>query len=415
MTRTLAASLLLVGSMFAASFAGDWPCFRGPTHNGYSSEKNVPVEWNLKDNVKWKIELPGTGNGSPIVVGDRVLLAIAQDEGAKRGLYCYDAATGKLQWSHDVAYETAEITHKTNPYCGSTPASDGKRVVVWHGSAGVFCYSLDGKELWNRDLGTFRHIWGYGSSPILHDGKVYLNCGPGKRSFVTALDLETGKTVWQVDDPKGNDGDVGGNWTGSWATPVLAKVEGKTQVVVSLPGRVQAFDPATGDELWKVEGLGKLAYIDTLVGDGYGVAMSGYHGPAIGFKLGGSGDMTNTNRLWHATEKNPQRIGSGIVLGERLFMVNEQAIVQCLDMKTGKEIWKDRMPNGGTYWASLVYVDGRLYATNKSGKITVLAPNPEKLEILAENQVGEGSNATPAFANGEIFHRTFGSLMCIVK
>src|SRR5262249_53095043 len=154
-------------------------------------------------------------------------------------------------WSRIVPYAEDDPTHGTNPYCGSSPAADGKRVVVWHGSAGLFCYDYDGRDLWSRDLGRVKHIWGYGSPPAFSAGKVYLNCGPGERTFVTCIDPADGKTLWQVDEPGGASGEKGASeWIGSWSTPVVARVDGRDQILVSLPYHVNAYDPADGKIVW---------------------------------------------------------------------------------------------------------------------------------------------------------------------
>src|SRR5262249_3819592 len=171
----------------AAACAEDWPAFRGARGDGISSEKNVPLRWAPDENIKWKTPLPGPGNSSPIVSGNRVFLTCATDAGEHRGLYCYDRKTGSLIWARVASYSGKDLTHDTNPYCGSSAAADGKHVVVWHGSAGLYCYDYDGKELWSRDLGVFKHIWGYGSSPVFLGEKIVLNCGPGQRTFVTAI------------------------------------------------------------------------------------------------------------------------------------------------------------------------------------------------------------------------------------
>ena len=168
---------------------GVWPAFRGPRGDGISPAKNVPVTWGPEQNVRWRAELPAPGNSSPVVTGDCVLVTCAEDEGRKRSLYCFDRELGTQRWVRTVEFDKVMPTHKTNPYCSSTPLVAGNRVVVWHGSAGVFCYDLDGKELWSRDLGEFRHMWGYGSSPIFYKDRIILNCGPGKRVFLTALEL----------------------------------------------------------------------------------------------------------------------------------------------------------------------------------------------------------------------------------
>jgi hypothetical protein len=165
MNRSLA---LLIACFVTASTlvrAEDWPAFRGAKGDGVSNEKHAPLHWGPDKNIKWKIELPGPGNSSPVVSGTRVFLTCAKEQGRDRGTYCYDRNSGQLLWSKHVVFEEKDPTHNTNPYCGSSAGADGKRVVVWHGSAGLYCYDYDGNELWKRDLGEFKHIWGYGQSP----------------------------------------------------------------------------------------------------------------------------------------------------------------------------------------------------------------------------------------------------------
>jgi len=325
--------------------------------------------------------------------------------------YCFSKTDGKQLWVKTVDYPVKEPTHPRNPYCGSTPAADGKHVVVWHGSAGVHCYDYDGKELWSRDLGTFRQIWGYASSPVLYGDSVLLNCGPGINSFVIALSLEDGHTLWKADEPDGaDDHNPKGDWVGSWATPVVAKVDGLDQVLVPQSRHVKAYDPKTGKVLWTCGGTGNLAYADVMPGDGVAVAASGYTAPAIGFKLGGAGDVTAANQLWRV-EKNPQRVGSGVVLGKYLYMVSEPGF-SCIELLTGREVWKER-PEGQTFWASLVSAGDRLYVTSQQGVTYVFAADPTQFRLLATNDIGEGSNSTIAVSDGQIFLRTFKSLYCI--
>lgn len=415
--RSYAVLILSLSTTFA--LAADWPAFRGPKGNGVSSDTGFPTTWGPEENVKWKFKLPAPGNSSPVVVGSNVFITCATDKGKKRTLYCLDRANGKELWSKTVEFDKDDPTHNTNPYSGSTPAVEGNRVVVFEGSAGVHCYDLDGNHQWSRDLGEFRHIWGYGSSPVFHQGRILLNCGPGERTFVTALNPENGDTLWQTDEPGGASGEAGNTtWTGSWSTPQIATVDGQDQILVSYPKRVNAYDPATGKILWTVDGLGPLVYTSVVLGDGVGVAMGGYSGPAIGFKLGGSGNVTESNRLWHATRGNPQRIGSGIVIDGLLYMINEPGIVQCLDVMTGEDRWADipnkRLP-GGTVWGSPVLAEGHLFVTNQKGTTIVIKPDPQSLEVVARNELNEGSNSTPALSDGEVFVRTFQHVWCLSK
>ena len=401
----------------SSAVAGDWPAFRGPAGNGVAQEDKAPLHWGPGKNVRWKVPLPGPGNSSPIVSHGRVFVTCAENEGGKRNLYCFDRRTGGNLWVRTVEFSTVEPTHRSNPYCASTPVADGSNIVVWHGSAGVFCYNFEGKELWKKDLGAVRHDWGYASSPILCRGKVILNFGPGSRTFLAALGLKNGDLLWEHDEPGGLDA-TDKRMVGSWSTPIVIKIDGKDQILCSMPARVIACDPETGSLLWFCEGLASekvdLVYAAPVVSDGIGVAFTGWvNGPTVGFKLGGAGDVTASNRLW--LEKQPQRIGSGVVVDGRLFIVNAgPGTAQCIECSTGKILWTERL-EGGESWGSVVLAAGRLYVTSRRGVTTVFRANPEKLEVLAMNDLGEPSHATPAISDGQIFLRTDKRLYCIAE
>ena len=397
--------------------ADDWPAFRGPNGNGVANEDKAPLHWGPEKNVRWKASLPGPGNSSPIISRGFVFVTCAEDGGKKRNLYCFDRRTGEKVWTRTVEFLTGEPTHRSNPYCASTPVADGSRVVVWHGSAGVFCYRFDGAKVWQKDLGAMRHEWGYASSPILHRGKVILNFGPGSRTFLTALDLRTGDLLWKQDEPGGLD-TTDKRMVGSWTTPIVIKVNHADQILCSMPTRVIACDPETGSLLWSCGGLAgekvDLVYASPLVCGDTAVAFTGWvNGPTIGFKLGGAGDVTASNRLW--MEEQPQRLGSGVVVEERVYIVNAgPGTAQCMECRTGKVLWTARL-DGGESWGSTVMAAGRLYVTSRRGVTTVFRPNPEKFELLAMNDLGEPSNATPAISDGQIFLRTDGHLYCIAE
>lgn len=394
--------------------------FRGIDGNGIAREKEFPLSWDAEKNVKWKTALPAKGNGSPIVSNGRVFLVSANKEGTQRSLLCLDRKSGKQLWEQRVSYSGENKTHKTNPYGSSTPAADGEKVVVWHSSAGLYCYDFEGKEIWHRDLGEFKHMWGYGSSPVLHEGKIFLHCAPGARVFVTAIDLETGKTLWKTDEVQKGNGERNENnkYMGSWTTPVLAEIDGAWQVICSMSTRVNAYDPETGSILWSCEGLsgkkGDLAYASPLVLGDVCIAFAGFGGPAMGIKLGGKGDITDESRLWRV-EKNPQRIGSGIFLNGYVYLANAGPnTFQCINPKTGEVLWQERS-GGPAHWGSMVYAAGHIFVTNQSGTTFVINPDSQKLEIVGKNTIEEGSNSTPAFSDGEIFLRTFENIYCIGK
>jgi outer membrane protein assembly factor BamB len=349
-----------------------------------------------------------------------VFLTCAEDkDGKDRSLYCFDRKDGKQLWVRTVKFGKKMPTHGTNPYCATTPAADGKHVVVWHGSAGLFCYDFEGNELWKKDLGEFRHMWGYASSPVIYGDRVIQYCGPGKRIFTLAVELATGKTLWETEEPQEGDGEHNPDkkYMGSWGSPVIAKIDGKDQAVCAMPTRLVSYDPADGKILWTCDGIrgpkGDLAYSSPMISGEYCVFIGGFGGPALGLKLGGTGNITESNRLWR-TERNPQNIGTGILLGKHVYRANASANgIECVDAMTGKVVWSHR--GAGSNWGSILLADGNLYVTAQNGTTVVFKPNPEKPEVIAENRLGEHSNSTPAISDGEIFIRTFENLYCIGK
>jgi outer membrane protein assembly factor BamB len=246
-------------------------------------------------------------------------------------------------------------------------------------------------------------MWGDGASPILHDGRVILNAGPGKKTFVTSIDLATGKTVWEVEEPFEGTGDnnESNKPMGSWCTPFIVKVGGKDQILCSLPKRVLAYEPADGKVIWSCDGLrfgkGDLVYSSPVVVGDICVIFGGYNGPGMGIKLGGKGDVTQTHRLWHVdSPKNPQSIGSGVALDGRIYVPYAGANrIDCIDPKTGKAVWQDKA-EGVAFWGSIVHAAGRLYVTDQKGTTVVFKASPEKFELLAANKLNEPSNSTPA-------------------
>ena len=416
MRKSLGSLVVILFVIPLTTRADDWPMFRGRNRDGLSAETNVPLTWSNDKNIKWKVPLPQGGNSSPVVINDRVYLTCAQDDaGMKRSLYCFDRNTGKQLWLRTVNYDLREKTHETNPYCAASPAADEQVVVVYHGSAGVHCYDHGGSVLWSRDLGKAEQIWGWAASPIIHGNSIYLNCGPGKNSFLVALDKKTGDVIWKKEEANGADDKSAEtkSWIGSWCTPQVRTIDGREQLVVAMPRRVSGHDLKTGDELWRCEGTGDLAYTDPVFAPDNALCVytSGFAGPAIGFKVGGSGNITSQNRLWRVTEKLPQRIGTGVMLNGFLFIPSEPAI-QCIDPKTGDVRWTHRLP-AQTFWSPTAATKDRIYLTSRKGTTYVIAPNPDKFELLATNELNETTNAAPAISNGQLFLRTFEHLYCI--
>ena len=415
---------LFTGGAGAAETGEDWPQWRGPGGDGATAASGGPTEWGPTENVAWRIALPEAGNSTPIVRGDRVFFTQPLSATNERALICVDRATGAERWRRAVQYTEEETSHRTNPYCSASPVADDRRVIAWFGSAGLICWDLEGKELWRRDLGRQEHMWGYGSSPILYGDLCVLHFGPGNREFLIAVDKTTGETVWRVDalddaaeralsGPE-NDGNANdfrsdkareNRLRGAWSTPILIEAGGRTELVVTLPRRVGAFDPATGERLWTCGGSAPLAYASPMEADGVIVAPGGYRGASLGVRAGGDGDVTATRRLWHEPEGNGW-LGTGAVHDGFVYICDMGGVLHCLEARTGEVRWKARVGGGGT-WSSVTKTgDGLMYLLTKSGTTTVFRPDPEAFRQVAENDLNERTNATVVAAGDELFIRT---------
>jgi len=412
MTSPLRIVLLLIACPGLA-LADNWPAWRGPSGDGHCAEKDLPLHWNRTENIRWKVPLPDAGNSTPVIWHHRIFLTQATERGTRRALLCLDRGNGKELWKAEVQYKEKEPTHDTNPYCSASPVTDGERVVVSHGSAGLCCYSVDGKELWRKDVGKMIHLWGNASSPILYGDLVILWVGPGKRQVLLAVEKSSGKTVWEHSEPGGSDGIKNKDWVGSWSTPIVARVGNRDELILSVPKKVKGFDPKSGKELWSCDGLGKLVYTSPVCSaGGIVVAMSGYGGPALAVRAGGSGDVTKTHRLWVHPD-NPQRIGSPVILGEHACLINEPGLAQRFELKTGKDLWHKQRAASAT-WSSLVAAGDRLYDTTQDGETVVLSAGLE-FKVLARNALNETTRASIAVSDGELFIRTYKHLWCIGK
>lgn len=425
MRRSLSALTLL--SWTALACADEWPGWRGPTGQGVCAEKAPPLKWDRTTNVRWKVALPDAGNSSPVVWGDRVFLTQASEKtlwppqkppnwppntspggfavAEKRSVMCFNRADGKLLWQHDTVYKEPEPTHGTNPFCSATPVTDGERVIASHGSAGLVCCDMDGKELWKKDLGKLEHVWGNASSPILYGDLCILWCGPGARQFLLAVNKMTGETVWRHDEPGGNSGLEGKEFIGSWSTPLIARVGGQDQLILNAPKKLKGFHPKTGKELWFATTGSNLIYGSPLYADGLVVAGG------AAYKLDRTGDLSD-NRVWRAS--GAPSVGSGVIVDGRLYYHGDSGAPFCYDLETGKELWKGQVEGrpGVDAWGSLAFAGGRLYITDRNGKTLVYAAGP-KYELLASNPLGEHTDASIAISHGDVFIRTHKHLWCV--
>jgi outer membrane protein assembly factor BamB len=300
--------------------AESWPAWRGGARgSGITGETELPLEWGPEKNVRWRVGLPDRGNSTPVVWDDRVFITQPIESENFRGTMCFDRKTGDVLWQQGVTYSKPERSHRTNPYCSASPVTDGERVVVSYGSAGVYCYDFEGKELWSRDFGPQDHVWGHASSPVIYGDLCFHYHGPGKGSRLYALDLKSGETVWEFEEPdwkpgKRTDGFQGRDdegVIGTFGTPIIVNAEGRDELVMSFPMEIRAFDPGTGRELWRCGGLNPLVYGSPVSDEGIVVAMGGYYGNSLGVRAGGEGDVTESHRLWRE-ERHFGGIGSGV-------------------------------------------------------------------------------------------------------
>jgi outer membrane protein assembly factor BamB len=423
--RLIVSFLLCLGCTFVGvdAFGDNWPGWRGPTGQGVSRETDLPVTWSATENVRWKAELSDEGNSSPVVWGDQVLLTQASEKthwpperdpkiprgtsggGAavaeKRSLLCFDRTTGNLLWQSDTVYKVPEPTHRTNPFCSATPVTDGERIIVSHGSAGLLCYDMAGDLIWKHDIGKLDHVWGNASSPILYGDLVILWCGPGSRQLLRAVNKRTGEKVWDHVEPQS---ETGSDLQGTWATPIVARVGEHDQLIMPFPYVMKGFNPKTGRELWKQRGPGNFVYGSPLFA--HGMAIFGKDA----CKLEGQGVIEQLRFERSGGGRGPH---SPVVLGDYLYVGG--SIPSCFEIKTGKEVWKEQIetrPGTSDAWASMVYADDRLYFTDQKGTTLVLAAG-RRYEVLAKNVLKEHTNASIAVSQGNIFIRTWKHLWCI--
>lgn len=404
---------LLIAAIAHLSHANDWPSWRGPGGDGkLPADEEYPTEWSPDKNLKWKVPLPGPGNSSPIVVGERIFLTQAADQGKKRSLLCFSTKDGTLLWERSIDYGKADQTHKTNPLCSASPVSDGNLVYAWHGNGGLHAYDLEGNEKWSRDLGDhYEHQWGANAaSPILYAGALIVHAGPGMTVNLFCLEKTTGETIWEKELPDAYSKDMK-EFKGSWATPLIIDNDGRPEMLIGLPKALTSFNPKTGDELWRCEGLSDLCYTSAISNGEVAAYLGGFGGPGLGVRLPDSkttGNITESHRLWADQGKKPnrQRIGTGQLIGNHLYQLDEPGIAVCLDVTTGERLWESRLSRNS--WSSMNYVGGKLYVNDQSGTTYILDPNPKELKLLQENAVDQRqhTNSTLAFANGSIYLRT---------
>lgn len=438
--RGLAVGWLL--SLVALStHAADWPQFRGPQASGVDSSKALPTKWNVKtgENVHWQTPLPGLGHASPIIAGDRIYVATAVGPGdpeLKVGLYgdiqpltedsphqwrllALERASGKVLWN--VSGHEAVPRVKRHPkatHCNSSPATDGKHIVTIFGSEGMFCFDIDGRLLWKKDLGPMDSgffavpsaQWGFASSPIVHDGKVIVLCDVQTNSFLAAFDLPTGKELWRT--PRAD--------VPTWSCPTIVETGGRKQIVVNGWHHSGGYNFVDGKELWRLKGGGDIPVPTPIFANGL-IYLTSAHGklrPMRAIRPEATGDIThpapdgtNAAIAWvHPRQGNYMQ--TPIAVSNRVYGCTDGGVLTCFDGATGKIVYSERLGVTQGYTASPVSDGRHLYFAGETGK-TIVVPVGEKFSVAATNDLGEICLATPAIADGTIFFRTQKKLIAV--
>jgi outer membrane protein assembly factor BamB len=391
--------------------AGNWPGFRGPHGNGVADEKTFPLQWGPKENVAWKAPLPGPGGSSPVIWGDRVFVTAFTGTKAKeivRHVLCFDRKSGQKLWQKDYPAPQPENDYQgqvaQHGMATSTPATDGKRLYVWFGRGGLHVLDLEGKPLWNADLGEGTVVFGSGSSPLLLGDKVIVNAYTESQKLV-ALDKASGKVLWKAD--------INGM---CWSTPVVAEpVKGKLEIVLNSNAGLCGYDAETGKELWIVETLAAYNSSTPVVRDGIVYVMNHGQGEreVVAVKAGGRGNVTKTHVLW--TQSGAGASYTSLLLsGDRLFCLGGQAYA--LRAADGKIVTRTTLRGLQNQYSSPILAGDRiLLFTRRDGAYVLSAA--DKLEVLAQNRLGDDSpfNASPALVDGQVFIRSDQYLYCIGK
>lgn len=433
---------ILVGAACCqgAVVAADWPQFRGPNNSGVSLRSQAPSQWSETKNLAWTQKIPGYGWSSPIVVGDKLLVTTAVTEKQQRPqplslgnfgivkapdavyrweLHCLDRNTGKTLWSQ-VALEGKPRIAATsgNTYASETPVSDGVCVYAYFGMHGVYCFNLAGKEVWQRDLGAYKMLmsWGTGSSPALNGGRLFILCDNDEKSFLVALDKKTGKELWRVPRDEKS----------SWTTPFVWRNQIRCELVIAGSNAIRSYDPADGKVLWELRrpAASPISYVNATPAGSESmlyVAAGSRPGrsPLWAINAGASGDislkpgeLSNASIAWSSTKACPP-MASPLLYQDNLYILMQNGgILMCLDARTGKEVYKERLKGAKSFTSSPWAQGGKLYCLDEDGQTFMVQAGP-KFELVGKNQIKDMFWATPALAENALYLRGAERLFCI--
>ncbi|MGE3407107.1 MAG: PQQ-binding-like beta-propeller repeat protein [Pirellulales bacterium] len=374
--------------------SADWTQFRGPDGQGHSSESGLPLTWSETENVVWRTPIAGLGWSSVAIQGDQIWLTTATDEGESLRAVCLDRQSGQIV--HDVEalhLDDPGPIHSKNSHASPTPILEKDRVYVHFGAHGSACLNTSGEVLWRNTELKYNHQHGPGGSPVIHDDLMIVICDGADVQFVVAFDKNTGEVRWKTD----RQGPM------AYCTPLIIQVDGQDQVFCPGGEMAAAYNPRTGEELWRVKHPGYSVVPRPVAGHGLVFFSSSYNTPVLfAVRVNGSGDVTDSHIAWKLERGAPHN-PSPLLVGDELYIVSDKGIAQCLDAKTGDQHWLHRL--GGEFSASPLLADGRIYFLNEAGETTVIKPG-KTYEELAINQVDGRTLASLSTAGKSIFLRT---------
>jgi outer membrane protein assembly factor BamB len=460
-TKPLILVLSLGSAMMAlgatqADYQKNWPHWRGPLANGVAPLGDPPTEWSETKNVKWKVSIPGVGNSTPVIWGDKLFVLTVVNtgkrpegaastavgaqpappaenaqppDGGRRGggggqgggspptethqfvVLCLDRNTGKILWQKTAREEVPhQQTHNTSTHAPASPITDGQQLYVSFGSRGIYCYDLDGNLKWQRDLGKMQTInnFGEGGSPALHGDKLIVNWDHEGPDFITALNTKTGETIWKTERDERR----------TWVTPAIIPTTTKTQVVVPGTGKTRSYDLATGELIWECAGLANGNVVPAPVfGHGYVFAMNGQGGNSFqAIRYDRTGDLTGTDAVGWSLQRNAPHVPSSLLYDDLIyFFSSNNGIISCYEAATGKpflDAHRIEAFQQKQVYASPVGAAGRIYLLARDGTAVVLKKGPQ-FESLASNKLDDGFDASPVIVGKELFLRGRQNLYCI--
>ncbi len=435
--------LVVVHAKADEQTSGNWPQFRGPNASGVAEGATLATKWDVTKNegILWKTATPGLGFSSPVVWGDQIFLTTAVSEGDKQaslkvGLYgditpvsddtpqsfrvlCLDRNTGKILWDKEAYKGVPKIKrHMKGSHANCSPATDGKYVVAFFGSEGLYCYSMTGDLIWKQDLGVLdagyyevpAAQWGFASSPVIHGDKVLLECDVQKDSFVAALNLKDGSVAWKTARDE----------VPTWSTPTVHVAPGRSQMIVNGYKRIASYDLTSGKELWWMKGGGDIPVPTPIIANDL-IYITNAHGaaapiyaikPTAEGDISLSGDDTSNSHIAWAHMRTGNYMQTPLAYQGLLYACRDSGILACYDAKTGAKKYRERLEDGVGFTASPVAGDGKIYFTSEEGDVYVVKAG-EKYELLSKNPLGDISMATPAISKGTLYFRTRGYLVSV--